>query len=147
IEEPTDAFLALAEIHLRNKRWDDCEQCVQRIKKYDKKTSQKVQYIYGLMEDKKAEDVTLGDAGEHFKKLGSSYDKAADFFKKKSVEAMESEKRMHWSMAESHFEQALGEHPWTWTKVWVLLIEEKMKLGKWQDALKEANFLLNSDKI
>ena len=145
VEEPTDAFLALAEIHLRNKRWDECDKAVKSIKKYDKKTEQKKQYIYGLMEDRKGDEVTEenNDSFRSFQGM-KGYDKGREMEKKMSKEAAEGERKMHYFAAEMHFLQALGDKPWSWTHVWLLYCEEKMKLQKWAEALRELNALKNT---
>lgn len=144
VEEPTDTFLALAEIHLRNKRWDECTAAVRSIKKYDRKTTQKIQYIYGLMEDKKGESVEYKEP--NYMK-GKAYEKGNEFMKTQSIQQMEGQRRQHFAASEQHFQQALGEKPWSWTHVWVLYCEAKMKQQKWQEALRELNALLKSDGI
>ncbi len=147
VEEPTEAFLALAEIHLRNKRWDECDAAVKSIKKYDKKTTQKIQYIYGLMEDKKADEIVFDPSKFKVHKNLAVYQKKADFERQMSEKEVLNEKRNHWMSAMSHYEQALGEKPWTWTKVWLNYCEDKMKLQRWAEALRELNALLNSNSI
>lgn len=144
VEEPTDAFLALAEIHLRNKRFDECETAVRSIKKYDRKTTQKIQYVYGLLEDKKADCVEMPQVNS-FK--GKGYEKANEFARNASRQQMENQRKYHLASSEGHFRNALGEKPWTWTKAWLLYAEAKMKQQKWQEALRELNALLNSDSI
>ncbi|MBI1269683.1 tetratricopeptide repeat protein [bacterium] len=47
--------------------------------------------------------------------------------------------------AMSHFYRALGDKPWTWTKVWVKYAECKMQLKKWAEANREFNAILNTD--
>ncbi|MDZ4834143.1 MAG: hypothetical protein SGJ27_10240 [Candidatus Melainabacteria bacterium] len=149
VEEPTDAYLALAEIHLRNKRWEECENAVKSIKKYDPKTTQKVQYIYGLMEDRKGDDVTLDSSTSWGGALGQmkGYQKARELEQKQSQLSLESRRRGHYMAAEQHFRQALGDKPWSWTKVWLLYCEEKMKLQKWAEALRELMALKTSHSI
>lgn len=55
VEEPTEAWLSLAEVHLRNDRYDECEKAIRSIKAYDRTTRQKIQYVEGLKWDKKGE--------------------------------------------------------------------------------------------
>jgi tetratricopeptide (TPR) repeat protein len=64
IEEPEEALIALAEIHLRNERYEECDKALRSIRKYDIKTRCKVQYIYGLMSDRKGE---YAQAESHYK--------------------------------------------------------------------------------
>jgi tetratricopeptide (TPR) repeat protein len=144
VEEPTDAFLALAEIHLRNKRWDECEKAVKSIKKYDEKTTQKIEYIYGLMEDKQADNV---EYQEPKVMPGKAYEKGNEMNRKMARDRQENERKRHLMNAEAHYERALGKKPWTWTKVWVLYCETKMKLQKWQEALRELNKLFDSKSL
>lgn len=148
VEEPTDTYLALAQIHLRNNRWDECEKAVRSIHKYDKKTNQKIEYIYGLMEDKKAENV-VEDTRDSFSGLRGTkgYEKGREMEKKMAKEAAESERRGHWQSAEGHYENALGEKPWTWTAVWLKYCEDKMKLQKWAEALRELLALKNTTSV
>lgn len=141
VEEPTDTFLALAEIHLRNKRWDECEAALRNIKKYDEKTTQKIEFVYGLMEDKKADSV---EYEEPKVMLGKAYEKGNQKNREMAKLNMESKRKNHLISSESHFMRALGQKPWTWTKVWLYYCEAKMKQQKWQDALRELTALQNS---
>jgi len=147
VEENVDCLIAIAEIHLRNKRWDECEAAVRSIKQYDRKTTQKIQFIYGLMEDKRADSVEAKESTSGFPKGPGWGDKAKEFAQKQSVQAMENERKYHLAKAEGHFLNALGQRPWTWTKAWLYYAESKMKQQKFQEALRELNALLNSNSI
>ncbi|MBX3135563.1 tetratricopeptide repeat protein [Candidatus Obscuribacterales bacterium] len=141
IEEPTDTYLALAEIHLRNKRWDECQAALRNIKKYDEKTTQKIEFVYGLMEDKRADSV---EYKEPKVMLGKAYDKGNQKNREMAKQAMENERKQHLMSSESHFLRALGQKPWNQTRVWLYYCESKMKQQKWQEALRELNALFDS---
>lgn len=145
VDEPTDAFLALAQIHLRNKRWDECENAVKSIRKYDEKTTKKIEHIYGLMEDRKGDEVTpdTTDTWAAFKGM-KGYEKGREMEQKMSKEAADAKRKGHYMNAESHFLRALGQKPWSWTHVWLLYCEEKMKQQKWAEALRELLALKNT---
>ncbi len=114
--QPIKAYLALAEIHMRNERWDECRGALDSIRNPEPKIRQQIHFLTALMYEKRAE-----------------------------VEKEESSKASYLSVAESHFEQAMGLKPWKWVKCWVMLCECKMKQKKWQDAIQELNALIHTD--
>ncbi len=114
--QPIDALLALAELHLRNERWEECRGALDSINNPDMKTRQKIHFVNALMYEKKAE-----------------------------LSKDESERASCLSVAETHFEQALGQKPWKWVKCWLMLCECKMKQKKWQDSIQELKALLNTE--
>lgn len=58
-----DINITLAKIHLRNGRYNECDSELRTIRDFSKKMSQKVQFVYGLMCDRKKE---YGPAEMHF---------------------------------------------------------------------------------
>ena len=126
---------------MRNKRWDECQAALRNIKKYDEKTTQKIEFVYGLMEDKRADSV---EYKEPKVMLGKAYDKGNQKNREMAKQAMENERKQHLMSSESHFLRALGQKPWNQTRVWLYYCESKMKQQKWQEALRELNALFDS---
>ncbi|MBX9692683.1 MAG: tetratricopeptide repeat protein [Cyanobacteria bacterium] len=108
VEPNWDINIALAEIYIHMKKFDECDLELRQVNDWsNKKRMYRVFFTYGLMYNEK------GDFGN----------------------------------AESNFERALGDHPWTWTKAWLYLAEAKMKQKRWKDAMKEFDDLLHAYKF